>query len=78
MLLRGPNLRWGILCNRYAGILYERYRLDLCPRLFVGRPSLELVQQGFDWRLTDFGLTLIGGFESASNLAARRAVPCSR
>jgi hypothetical protein len=54
------------------------YRLDLCPCIFLGRPSLELLQQVFGRRRTDFGLTLIGNVNSGSNFAALRRVRCSR
>jgi hypothetical protein len=44
---------------------------ELWPCIFLGRPSLKLVQQGFGWRLTDFGLTLSGRLNSAGNFVAR-------
>jgi hypothetical protein len=91
VLLHGPDLCWGILHNLCWGILYGLcgpvlcprmlcglYGLDRCPCIFLARPSLELLQQGLSWRLTDFGLTLIGRFRSGSNFVARRRVPCSR
>ena len=40
--LHGPDLRSGILYGLRLGILDGRYGSDLCPRSFVGRPSLEL------------------------------------
>lgn len=64
-ILHGPDLYWGILHNLYWGILYG---VNPCPCIFLGRP---LLQQGFSWWLTDFGLTLIG----RSNFVARRRVP---
>ncbi len=81
VLLHGPDLWSGILHNLYWGILYGldgMYGHDLCPYIFLGRPSLELLQQVFSWRLTAFGLTLIGRSKSDSNFVARRRVPCSR
>jgi hypothetical protein len=39
---------------------------------------LELLEQGFSWWLTGFGLTLIGRLKSGSNFVARRRVRCSR
>jgi hypothetical protein len=44
MLLRRPDLCWGILRNLCLGILYG---LGLRPYPFLGRPALELRQQGF-------------------------------
>jgi hypothetical protein len=78
VLLHGPDLCCGILHNLYWGILYGLYGPNLCPCIFLGRPSLELLQQGFSWWLTNFGLTLIGRFKSRSNFVARRRVACSR
>ena len=72
------NLCGGILHNVGLGILYGLYGHDQCPRIFVGRPSLELIQQGFGWWLTDFGLLLIGKFRSGCNFVARRRALCSR
>jgi hypothetical protein len=48
----------------------------LCPCSFLGYPSLELLEQGFRWRLTVFRLTLAGGFGSGSDFVASRRVPC--
>jgi hypothetical protein len=48
---------------------------DLCSGILIGRPSLELLEQGFG---CDFGLVLSGSFKSGSNFVARRRVPCSR
>jgi len=70
-LLHGPDPFSVILRNLCFGILYGLY--DLCLRIFLIRPGLELLQQDFSWWLTDFGLTLIG-----SDFVARRRVPCSR
>jgi hypothetical protein len=39
----------------------------LCSGILLGRPNLELLEQGFGWRLTDFGLVLSGSFKSGSN-----------
>ena len=42
------NLLWGIfLGNLRWGILHRLHGLDLRPRIFFGRPSLELLQQAF-------------------------------
>jgi hypothetical protein len=68
----------GILHNVGLGILYGLYGHDQYPRIFAGRPSLELIQQGFGWWLTDFGLLLIGRFRSGCNFVARRRALCSR
>ena len=66
VLFHGPDLCRGILRNLCRGILHNLYRgilhglngPDLCPCIFLGRrPSLELLQQAFNRRLTDFGLT---------------------
>jgi hypothetical protein len=81
VLLHGPDLCSGILHSRCLGvldlclgILYGLYGRDLCPCIFLGRPSLKLLQQGFGWRLTDFGLTLIGRLKSGSNFVARLSI----
>jgi hypothetical protein len=76
VLLHGPDLWSGILHNLCWGILYGLYGPDLCPCIFLGRPSLELLEQGFRWWLTVFHLTLTGGFRSGSNFVARRRVRC--
>ena len=79
----------GILHSRCLGILYGLhgsdicgrilYRLhDLCPRIFLGRPRLELLQRSLSGWLTDFALAPIASFKSGSNLVARRRVRCSR
>ncbi len=85
MLLHGPdrlgifhNLRWDILHDLCLGILYGLYGPALCPCIFLGRPGLELIKQGFGWWLTDFGLTVIGSFKSGSDFVARRRLTCSR
>jgi hypothetical protein len=80
-ILHGPDLCLGILHTLCSGILYGLYGLygpDLCPRLLLGRPSLELLQQGFGRWLTDFGRALIRRLESGRNFVARRRVPCGR
>ena len=81
VLFHGPDLRWGILHNLYRGSLHGLCGPGLCPCLFLGRPSLELLEQGFsEWladlglALTDLGLALIGRFNSRSNFVARRRV----
>jgi len=71
------NLCWGILYGLCLGILCGLYGPDLCPCIFLGYPSLELLEQGFRrWWLTDFRLTLAGGFGSGSDFVAGRRVPC--
>ena len=57
-------------------VLFVLFGLDLC--IFLGRPSLELLQQGFGRWLTDFGLALISSFKSGSNFVARRRFACCR
>jgi hypothetical protein len=51
---------------------------DLCWGILLGRPSLELLERGFGWWLTDFGLALMGSFKSGNNFVARRRVSCGR
>ena len=80
----GPDLRTGIyaLClvisDLGLGILYGGGGPDLCLRIFLCRPSLELLEHGFRWWLRIFGLTLMGSAEGGSNFGARRRFPCSR
>src|SRR6266480_5202891 len=45
VLFHGPDLWSGILYNLYWGILKGLY--DLCPCMFLGRPGLILLKQGF-------------------------------
>ena len=59
--------------HMFAGIFHGS---DLCPCIFLGRPSLKLLQQGCGWRLTDFGLALIGGLNSVGNFIARLFLGC--
>src|SRR5216683_1113856 len=75
-ILHGPDLRSGIydLC---LVILYGLHGPDLCMCIFVCRPSLELLEQGFGWWLRISGLTLIGRVKGGSNFGARRRLPCS-
>ena len=47
LLLNGPDLFWGSLHKLCLGILYGLYGPDQCLCIFLGRPSLELIQQGF-------------------------------
>ena len=86
VLFGGLDLRWGILHNLYRGSWRGLYRgslhglcgLDLCPCIFLGRPGLELLEQGFrDW-LAGLGLSLTGRFGRHSNLFARRRICCCR
>src|SRR5258706_13881531 len=86
VLLHGPDLCSGILHDLCLvldlGILSGLYGLfvlfgpDLC--IFLCRPSLELLQQGFRWWLTDFGLALRCSFKSGGNFFALRGFACSR
>jgi hypothetical protein len=69
-LLHRPSL--------YSGIWCRLYRPDLCPCIFLGRPSLELLEQRFGFCLLVFGLALIGGFNTARNFVAGRGLSCSR
>jgi hypothetical protein len=46
-ILHEPDLFWGILHDLCLGILHGLYGWDLCLCIFLGRPSLELIQQGF-------------------------------
>ena len=86
VLFGGLDLCWGILHNLYRGSWRGLYRgslhglcgLDLCPCIFLGRPGLELLEQGFSEWLADLGLALIGRFNSRSNFVARRRVRCRR
>ena len=88
VLLHGPDLCSGILhdlclviLDLGLGILYGLFVLfgpDLCLCIFLCCPCLELLQQGFRWWLTDFGLALKGIFKSGSNFFARRGFACSR
>ena len=81
VLFHGPDPRWGILHHLCRGGLHGLCGLGLCSRLFLCRPSLELLEQFFsDWLaglglgLTDLGLTLIGRFKRRSSFVARRRV----
>ena len=91
--LRGLDLGRGILRSLYRGSLRGPYGLGLRPCIFLGRPGLELLKQGFsEWladlglaltglglALTGLGLALIGRFNSrSSNFFARRRVACRR
>ena len=76
VLFHGPDFWSSILHNLCWGSLYGLYGPDLCPCIFLGRPSLELLEQGFRWWLTVFHLTLTGRFRSGSNFVARRRIRC--
>jgi hypothetical protein len=85
VLLHGPDLCSGILhdvclviLDLGLGILYGLHGPDLCLCIFLCRPSLELLEQGFRWWLPDFGLTLISSFKSGSSVVARRRILCCR
>jgi hypothetical protein len=67
--------RRSILHNLCWGVLYRLRGPDLCS---LSRPGLELLEQGFRCWLTDFCLTLIGGFRSSSNFVAGRRAACRR
>lgn len=68
----------GFLHNLCSGILYGLGRLDRCLRIFLSRPSLELIEHGFGCGLIDFGLILKGSLKSSKHLVACRCFPCSR
>ena len=85
VFFHGADLRWGILHDLYRGSLHGLCGLDLCPCLFLRRPSLELLEQGFsEWladlglALTDLGSALIGRFNGRDNFVARRRIRCGR
>ena len=90
VLFHGPDLRLGNLRHLYRGSLRGLCGLGLCPCLFLGRPGLELLEQGFsDWlgfsewlgfsdELADLGLALIGRCNSHSNFVARWRIRCGR
>jgi hypothetical protein len=85
VLLHGPDLCSGILhdvclviLDLGLGILYGLHGPDLCLCIFLCRPSLELLEQGFRRWLTDFGLTLVSSFKSGSSVVARRRILCCR
>ena len=84
LLFHGPDLCRGILHDLYRGSLHGLCGLSLGPCLFLGRPSLELLEQGFsDWLgfsewPAGHGLALIGRFDRRSNFAARRRIRCRR
>ena len=90
--LRGLDLGRGILRSLYGSSLRGSCGLCLRPCIFLGRPGLELLKQGFSEWLADLGLALtglglaltglglapIGRFNSRSNFVARRRVACRR
>jgi hypothetical protein len=78
VLFHGPDLCWCILHSLCPGILHGLPGPRLCPCFFLGRPSLELLEQGFSEWLADLGLALISRFNSRGNFVARRRVTCSR
>ena len=47
LLLHGSDLFCGSLRDPCLGILHGLYGPDLCLCIFLGRPSLELIQQRF-------------------------------
>src|SRR6266851_2504295 len=51
---------------------------DLCPCIFLGRPSLVFLEQSVGCWLRIFGVTLIGNVRGGSNFFARRGFACSR
>ena len=61
VLFHGPSLRW-LLRHPYGGSLRGLCGSGLCPCLFLGRPSLELLEKFFGegLGLADFGLTRSG------------------
>jgi hypothetical protein len=75
-ILHGPVLCLGILLGPDLSVLL--HGPDLRPCIFLGRPSLVLLEQGFGWWLRIFGLTLRCSFKSGSNFVAGRRLRCSR
>src|SRR6266851_3372379 len=67
---------------RWLGILHKPDLLlhgsDLCPCIFLGRPSLVFLEQSVGCWLRIFGVTLIGNVRGGSNFFARRGFACSR
>ncbi|HET7160705.1 MAG TPA: hypothetical protein VFI62_17025, partial [Burkholderiales bacterium] len=81
LFFRGLDLRRSFLREPCRGILHglDRWeilrrlgRFGLRPRVFLGRPGLELLEHGFAWRLIDLGPGLSGRFGSSSGFLARR------
>ena len=58
VLFRGLDLGRGILHSLYRGSLHGPCGLGLRPCIFLGRPGLELLEQGFSDGLADLGLAL--------------------
>jgi hypothetical protein len=71
---RGPDLCTRIL-HRPDLLLHGS---DLCPCIFLGRPSLVFLEQAVGCWLRIFGVTLIGNVRGGSNFFARRGFACSR
>ena len=71
---RGPDLSTRIL-HRPDLLLHGS---DLCPRIFLGRPSLVFLEQAVGCWLRIFGVTLIGNVRGGSNFFAPRRLACSR
>jgi hypothetical protein len=62
-----PDMMFGSYI--FSGIVHGPH---LCGCVFLRRPGLKQLQQGFGWRLMDFGLTPIGRLKAASNFVACR------
>jgi hypothetical protein len=65
------SLRRSILRDLWRAILKGLYGRDIRPRIFLGRPSLELPEQGFRRWLAPFGLILTGWFGGGNFVAGR-------
>jgi hypothetical protein len=59
------------LRDLWRAILNGLYGRDIRPRIFLGRPSLELPEQGFRRWLAPFGLILTGWFGGGNFVAGR-------
>jgi hypothetical protein len=91
-ILLAPHLRSGVFHDLCSGssrgpdlcprILHRPDLLlhgsDLCPCIFLGRPSLVFLEQAVGCWLRIFGVTLIGNVRGGSNFFARRGFACSR
>jgi hypothetical protein len=92
LLFNRPDLRRGILRYPDGRRLHGSPGSGLCPRLFLRRPSLELLEQflsdglaglglalsNLDWSLTGLRLALIGRLTCRGSFVTRRRVRCRR